>query len=106
MPDPKLDRLSLIERKDHACAVCGHAISRHDPEDGTCDAHAEQGFGVCPCGRDVTVANYRGAVDRIAELEAALRLGAPDARPLSDPCESKRVPGVRCPHHHRGAVAR
>jgi hypothetical protein len=35
------------------CKQCGHEMSRHDPEDGTCDAHrSDGGFGVCPCGRD------------------------------------------------------
>lgn len=33
------------------CPECSHPIGSHDPEDGTCDRHAEIGFGVCRCGR-------------------------------------------------------
>ena len=33
------------------CPVCGHAMSSHDPEDGTCDALSRVDFGVCQCGR-------------------------------------------------------
>lgn len=33
------------------CPGCGHPIGSHDPEDGTCDRHADAGFGVCQCGR-------------------------------------------------------
>ena len=33
------------------CVTCGHELARHDPEDGTCDAHAQVGVGVCQCGR-------------------------------------------------------
>lgn len=33
------------------CPRCGHLLSSHDPADGTCDAHRDEGFGVCLCGR-------------------------------------------------------
>jgi hypothetical protein len=33
------------------CATCLHETSRHDPEDGSCDAFNERIGGVCPCGR-------------------------------------------------------
>jgi hypothetical protein len=45
---------------ESVCPNCGHAMSRHDPEDGCCDAHRPDGeFGVCPCGRDPSVAPAR-----------------------------------------------
>lgn len=34
------------------CATCGHAMNRHDPDDGTCDAPHDTEFRVCPCGRE------------------------------------------------------
>ena len=37
---------------DPICPLCGHQWKQHDPEDGLCDAHAEEGFNACPCGRN------------------------------------------------------
>ena len=47
-------RRQTIERRavnPEAMCECGHALSRHDPEDGTCDAPVADHPGVCPCGR-------------------------------------------------------
>lgn len=35
---------------DDTCS-CGHGWRHHDPDDLTCDHHADVGLGVCPCGR-------------------------------------------------------
>lgn len=45
------------------CPVCGHEWSRHDPEDGECDAHSDEPgiFGPCRCGRDLGFTRIRNA---------------------------------------------
>jgi hypothetical protein len=40
------------EHESGECYACGHLMSQHDPEDGSCDAPlTAPPFGVCPCGR-------------------------------------------------------
>lgn len=56
----------LLNQTQDNCPLCGHEWSRHDPEDGMCDAHSKEGLGVCECGRDV--AWMQG---KIAELSRA-----------------------------------
>ena len=65
MTDPTSDTPLLAS----PCPLCDHAWSRHDPEDGECDAHAEAGFGPCPCGRDLPWMQERIAALSLRELE-------------------------------------
>lgn len=59
------------------CEHCGHERRRHDPADGTCDAHAEHGFGPCPCGRTLE------AVEKAARYDALIEAaGFGDARQM------------------------
>ena len=60
---------------DATCPLCGHEWRRHDPEDGCCDAHAEEGFGACPCGR-----NRLWMAGRIAHLSKLFLIRAADER--------------------------
>jgi hypothetical protein len=61
-----------ISRPDAHCPLCGHAWERHDPEDGCCDAHAGEGFGACPCGR-----NRLWMAGRIAHLSRLFLIREP-----------------------------
>lgn len=50
------------------CPRCGHPMSTHDPEDGTCDSHrTDGGIGVCQCGREAD------KQDRVKHSEYILR---------------------------------
>lgn len=57
---------------DPVCPLCAHEWRRHDPDDGCCDAHAEEGFGACPCGR-----NRPWMVGRIAHLSRLFLMSEP-----------------------------
>jgi hypothetical protein len=81
------------------CPTCGHAKNRHDPEDGTCDAPAEVGLGVCPCGR-APAAPPRSSAGSChdhgncelcdqQEAEIARLLAVIEALPHEDDCETK-----------------
>ena len=52
------------------CPLCEHEWSRHDPEDGRCDAHTalRGGFGPCPCGRDLAFMQREIALQSSAAL--------------------------------------
>jgi hypothetical protein len=55
------------ELVEHCCEICGHAWSRHDPEDGCCDAHDDERLSVCRCGRDMAWMHSRtAALSRMA----------------------------------------
>ena len=68
----KQENAALAARCDaleNTCPVCGHVWSRHDPEDGKCDAGMPGAIGVpewgkkqlvpCPCGRDLAYHRFR-----------------------------------------------
>jgi len=74
-PTPASSDPYRIVPADPDCPLCGHAWKRHDPEDGCCDAHAEEGFGACPCGR-----NRLWMAGRIAHLSKLFLLRDADAR--------------------------
>ena len=58
------------------CPLCGHPWTSHDPEDGCCDAPADESFQPCPCGRDLAwVQNEVTRLSRAAlESEAERKL--------------------------------
>jgi hypothetical protein len=67
-PDPLAARVRELES---ACPLCAHDWSRHDPEDGCCDAHSNESIGVCECGRDMAWMHRKTAALSRAALAAA-----------------------------------
>lgn len=60
------------------CPYCGHAVNRHDPEDGTCDVHRDVGLGPCQCPglRRETLADEITAQGEAAHAEEGAELVA------------------------------
>lgn len=50
------------------CPFCGHSWHSHDPADGMCDSHSNEGIGVCQCGRDLAWMQRKIASRSKAEL--------------------------------------
>lgn len=75
------------------CPVCGHAWSRHDPEDGCCDAPSTLDPGPCFCGRSLAVWRSKNI---------ALRAAAP--APVGEPKRPDITPQAilaKMPKHHQ-----
>jgi hypothetical protein len=76
--------------REGICATCGHEWSRHDPEDGTCDAPCvtEHWSGACPCGR--RNADHLLAAVRAEEREMCAR----ELERIQGPCTGKLAAAV------------
>lgn len=80
---PALENAGLeIVSRETCCPVCGHEWSRHDPDDGRCDAHSDEYdvLGPCRCGRDLTFTTARNAVLSKAALNVSRAAGREDAQ--------------------------
>jgi hypothetical protein len=62
--------LALIEQRLMECPLCEHEWRRHDPEDGRCDAPAEDGLFECQCGRDLGWMQEKVAMRSLAALDS------------------------------------
>jgi hypothetical protein len=65
------------ETQEELCPLCAHEWTRHDLQDGCCDAPGFGVLGPCPCGR-----NRLWMAGRIAHI-ASLKLAKHD-RPESE----------------------
>jgi hypothetical protein len=57
-------------RQGHKCPLCFHEWTRHDPEDGKCDAHSDEPgiIGPCRCGRSKGFWRWRNQLNSRSRL--------------------------------------